>query len=58
MEAFYEDAKVSETLIGAFVDKIIFDKDVFSWYLNPKLGNETLNIETSDWKKTASAIFE
>lgn len=30
MEAFDEDAKVPETLIGAFVDKIIFDKEMFS----------------------------
>lgn len=38
--------------IDAFVDRIVFDKGVFSWYLNPKLGNETFKIDTSDFKKS------
>ncbi len=52
MEAFNEDAKIPESVIGAFVDRIIFDKNVFSWYLNSKLGNEALAIDTTDWKKS------
>lgn len=52
MKAFDPCAKVPETLIKAFVDKIIYDKDTFSWYLNPKCGNEIFDIDTTDWKKS------
>lgn len=51
MQAFDSRAKIPETMIDAFVDRIVFDKGVFSWYLNPKLGNETFNVDTTDWKK-------
>ena len=52
MQAFDPRAKIPETMIDAFVDRIVFDKGVFSWYLNPKLGNETFSIDTNDWKKS------
>jgi DNA invertase Pin-like site-specific DNA recombinase len=52
MEAFDPRAKIPETLIDAFVDRIIYDKGTFSWYLNPKLGNERFDIDTSTWKKS------
>ena len=52
MQAFDPRAKIPETMIDAFVDRIVFDKGVFSWYLNPKLGNETFSIDTTDWKKS------
>jgi hypothetical protein len=52
MKAFDPCAKLPETLIEAFVDKIIYDKGTFSWYLNPKYGNEIFVIDTTDWKKS------
>jgi DNA invertase Pin-like site-specific DNA recombinase len=52
MQAFDPRAKIPDTMIDAFVDRIVFDKGVFSWYLNPKLGNETFSIDTTDWKKS------
>ena len=52
VQAFDPRAKIPETMIDAFVDRIVFDKGVFSWYLNPKLGNETFKIDTSDFKKS------
>lgn len=51
MQAFDSRAKIPETMIDAFVDRVVYDKGVFSWYLNPKLGNESFKIDTSDWKK-------
>ena len=52
MKAFDPCAKVPETLIEAFIDKIIYDKCTFSWYLNPKYGKEIFVIDTTDWKKS------
>ena len=52
MKAFDPAAKIPESFIEAFVDRIVFDKGVFSWYLNPKFGNEVFDIDTTDWKKT------
>ena len=52
MQAFDPRVQIPETLIDAFVDRIVFDKGVFSWYLNPKLGNETFKVGTSDFKKS------
>lgn len=52
MQAFDTRAKIPETVIDSFVDRIVFDKGEFSWYLNPKLGNETFKIDTTDWKKS------
>lgn len=52
MKAFDPSAKIPESLIEAFVDKIVYDKGVFSWYLNPKYGNEVFDMDTKDWKKS------
>ncbi|SCW83558.1 Site-specific DNA recombinase [Lachnospiraceae bacterium C10] len=52
MKAFDPRAKIPESLIEAFVDKIVFDKGVFSWYLNPKFGNEVFDMDTADWEKS------
>lgn len=54
MKAFDPRAKIPETLINAFVDRIVYDKGVFSWYLRPGFGNETFDFDTSDWKKSMS----
>lgn len=54
MKALDTRAKVPDTLINAFVERIIFDKGVFSWYLNPKFGNENFDFDTTDWKKSMS----
>ena len=51
MQAFDPRAKIPETMIDAFVDRVIYDKGVFSWYLNPKLGNDSFKVDTTDWKK-------
>ena len=51
MKAFDPRAKIPETLIAAYVDTIVFDKGMFSWYLNPKLGNDAISVDASDWKK-------
>lgn len=32
----------------------MFTKGVFSWYLNPKFGNENFDFDTTDWKKSMS----
>ncbi|WP_458459066.1 recombinase family protein [Pseudobutyrivibrio sp.] len=52
MKAFDPGAKIPEAFIDVFVDKIIYDKGVFSWYLNPKFGNEVFDMDTSNWKKS------
>ena len=52
MKAFDPGAKIPESFIDVFVDKIIYDKGVFSWYLNPKFGNEVFDMDTCDWKKS------
>ena len=52
MQDFDPRAKMPETMIDVFVDRIVYDKGVFSWYLNPKLGNETFKVDTTDWKKS------
>ena len=52
MKAFDPRAKIPESMINAFVDRIVYDKGTFSWYLDPKFGNEAINIDTSDWKKS------
>jgi hypothetical protein len=57
MKAFDMRAKIPETVIDYYVDKIIFDHGVFNWYLNPVLGNQTFNPDTTDWKKTAAERF-
>lgn len=52
MKVFDSSAKIPESLIEAFVDKIVFDKGVFFWYLNPKFENEVFDMNTTDWKKS------
>ena len=51
MKAFDPRAKIPETVIAAFVDRIVYDKGTFSWYLDPKFGNEAIRVNTTDWKK-------
>ena len=52
MKAFNPRAKIPETLIDAFVERIVYDKGVFNWYLRPKVGNQTFAVDTTDWKKS------
>ena len=54
MKAFDPRAKIPDTMINAFVDRVIYDKGVFTWFLNPKLGNASFDIDTTDWKKSMS----
>ena len=56
MKAYDPKAKIPETLIDSFVDRIVYDKGMFSWYLNPKLGNECFDFDTTDWKKNMSNV--
>ena len=56
MKAFDPRAKIPETMINAFVDKIVYDKGVFSWYLRPGFGNDNFDFDTSDWNKSMSRI--
>ena len=51
MKAFDPRAKIPETLIDAFVERIVYDKGVFNWYLRPKVGNQIFAVDTTDWKK-------
>jgi DNA invertase Pin-like site-specific DNA recombinase len=52
MKAFDPRAKIPGALIDAFVDRIVYDKGVFSWYLNPKAGNANFTVDTTSWKKS------
>ena len=51
MEAFNPRAKIPDIIIDGFVERIIYDKGVFIWYLNPQVGNATFKVDTTDWKK-------
>lgn len=51
MKAFDARRKIPEALVDAFVDQVVYDKGTFTWYLNPKAGNERFAIDTTDWKK-------
>ena len=53
MKAFDEKSKIPSTVIDQYVEQIIYDKGVFTWILNPSLGNECqrLEMDTSEWKK-------
>ena len=51
MEAFDPRAKIPDIIIDGFVERIIYDKGVFIWYLNPQVGNATFEVDTTDWKK-------
>ena len=45
MKAFDEKKKIPSTVIDYYVDRIVFDKGVFTWILNPRLGNEFCDIK-------------
>lgn len=51
MTAYDARAKIPETVIDNFVDRVVFDHGDFIWYLNPTFGNEVYSQSTSDWKK-------
>ena len=51
MEAFDPRAKIPDRIIDGFVERIIYDKGEFIWYLNPKIGNAIFEVDTKDWKK-------
>ena len=51
MTAFDSRAKIPETVIDNFVDRVVYDHGVFIWYLNPAYGNKVFSQNTSDWKK-------
>ena len=54
MTAYDARAKIPETVIDNFVDRVVFDHGDFIWYLNPTFGNEVYSQTTSDWKKQLS----
>ena len=51
MTAYDSRAKIPETVIDNFVDRVVYDHGEFIWYLNPAFGNEVYSQTTSDWKK-------
>ena len=53
MKAFDAKRKIPSTIIDQYVEQIIFDKGVFTWILNPALGNQyqRLSIDASGMKK-------
>ena len=51
MEAFDPRAKIPDRIIDGFVERIIYDKGEFIWYLNPQVGNAIFEVDTTDWKK-------
>lgn len=51
MTAYDARAKIPETVIDNFVDRVVFDHGDFIWYLNPTFGNEVYSQTTSDWEK-------
>lgn len=51
MTAYDARAKIPETVIDNFVNRVVFDHGDFIWYLNPTFGNEVYSQSTSDWKK-------
>ena len=57
MKAFDAKRKIPSTVIDQYVEQIIFDKGVFTWILNPALGNQLqrLTIDTSGMKKNCSS---
>lgn len=58
MTAYDARAKIPETVIDNFVDRVVFDHGDFIWYLNPSFGNEVYSQSTSDWKKTTVNRFK
>ena len=57
MKAFDAKRKIPSTIIDQYVEQIIFDKGVFTWILNPALGNQyqRLSIDTSGMKKNQTS---
>ena len=51
MTAYDSRAKIPDTVIDNFVDRVVYDHGEFIWYLNPAFGNEAYKQTTSDWKK-------
>lgn len=51
MEAFDPRAKIPDRIIDGFVERIIYDKGEFIWYLNPQFGNAIFEVDTTEWKK-------
>lgn len=51
MTAYDARAKIPETVIDNFVDRVVFDHGDFIWYLNPTFGNAVYSQTTSDWEK-------
>lgn len=58
MTAYDARAKIPETVIDNFVDRVVFDHGDFIWYLNPTFGNEVYSQTTSDWEKTTVDRFK
>lgn len=56
MKAFRENAKIPSTVIDYCVERIVFDKGQFLWFLNTKLGCKCteIAIDGSSLKKTAN----
>lgn len=53
MEGFGKKKKIPETIIDYYVEKIYYDKGIFSWFLRPKVGNELseITIDATNLKK-------
>lgn len=56
MTAYDARAKIPETVIDNFVDRVVFDHGDFIWYLNPTFGNEVYSQTTSDWKNNCQPL--
>lgn len=57
MNTLKKKTKVPDTIIEAYVEGIQYDKGVFTWVLNPKLGNEVSNIEIDTKKLKKNELF-
>ena len=52
MKCFSKKEKIPENIIEKYVEKIIFYKDDFEWYLRPTIGNvDFLSIDAKNMKK-------
>lgn len=58
MTAYDARAKIPETVIDNFVDRVVFDHGDFIWYLNPTFGNEVYSQTTSDWEKNNCRLLQ
>lgn len=54
MTAYDSRAKIPDTVIDNFVDRVVYNHGEFIWYLNPAFRNEAYKQTTSDWKKQLS----